>query len=76
MIECVLQVSPSVLKQMLSETMAIFNRCVGQILRIDCFDSDGDLELNVMDNGLQAPDYCHHTSWIEPECVELMRREM
>ncbi len=68
----VMQVPPLVLEQCPSETIEIFNRCVGQTLRVDGFDTYGHLELNVMDSGLQAPDYCHHTIWIEPECVELI----
>lgn len=68
----VVQIPPSVLEQCPPETVAIFNRCIGQTLRIDGFDSYGHLELNVMDSGLQAPDYCHHTIWIEPEFVALI----
>lgn len=68
----VLQVPPSVLEKMPLETITIFRRCVGQILSIEGFDNRGHLELNVMDNGSQAPNSCHHTIWIEPEYVELV----
>lgn len=66
----VLQVPPSVEQQMPQETRELFRRCVGQLLRIDGIDDYGHLELNVMDDGSQAPDYCHHTIWIEREFVE------
>ena len=66
----VLRVPPSVDEQMPEETRQIFRRCVGQILRIDGFDDYGHLELNVMDDGSQAPDHCDHSIWIELEFVE------
>ena len=52
------------------ETREIFRASVGHVLRIERFDDNGYLELNVMDDGSQAPDYCQHTIWIEPEFVE------
>ena len=59
------------------ETRQIFQRCVGQILRVDGFDDYGHLELNVMDDGSQCAagetktaDHCFHRIWIEPEFVE------
>jgi hypothetical protein len=51
-------------------TPQIFERVIGKTLRIEGFDEHGNLELNVLDDGSQAPDYCHHTIWIEPEFVE------
>jgi tRNA(Ile)-lysidine synthase len=50
-------------------TRSLFAKCVGKVLRIDGFNKYGLLELNVLDNGTQAPNYCHHTIWIEPEHV-------
>jgi hypothetical protein len=58
------------------ETLQIFQRCVGQILRVDGFDDYGHFELNVMDDGSQSPDHCTHTIWIEPEFVEYVTSEM
>ncbi|PWU12352.1 MAG: hypothetical protein C5B50_21595 [Verrucomicrobia bacterium] len=52
------------------ETREIFRKCVGQILRIDGFDQHGHLEVNVLDDGTQSPDYCAHTIRIEPEFVQ------
>lgn len=66
----VLRVPPSVEAEMPVETKRIFRRCVGQILRVDGFDDHGHLELNVRDDGSQAPDHSRHTIWIEPEFVE------
>ena len=66
----VLRVPPEVDRLMPEETREIFRRCVGQVLCIDSFDDYGHLELNVLDDGSQAPNGCHHTIWIEPECVE------
>lgn len=66
----VLQVPPQVLEKMSPESIKIFKRCVGQVLRIDDLNDIGWLELNVMDDGSQAPNYCYHTIWIEPEYVE------
>jgi len=51
-------------------TPELFQRVVGKTLRIDGFGEYGHLELNVLDDGSQAPDYCHDTIWIEPEFVE------
>jgi hypothetical protein len=51
-------------------TPQLFQRVLGKTLRIDGFGRYGHLELNVLDDGSQAPDYCHHTIWIEPEFVQ------
>jgi len=51
-------------------TRSLFAKCVGKVLRIDGFNQYGELELHVLDNGTQDPGCCHHTIWIEPECVE------
>jgi len=51
-------------------TPQLFQRVVGKTLRIDGFGEFGHLELNVLDDGARAPDYCHHTIWVEPEFVE------
>ncbi len=56
----------------LVKTVALFGRCVGQVLRVEDI-RDGELELNVKDDGSQAPNYCYHTIWIEPECVERVK---
>lgn len=66
----VVRVPPSVEREMPHETIELFRRCVGQILRVDGFGEHGHLELNVRDDGTQAADYCEHTIWIEPEFVE------
>jgi len=58
----------------LVETVALFGRCVGQVLRVeDVRDSDGELVLYVNDDGSQAPNSCGHIIWIEPECVERVK---
>lgn len=51
-------------------TPELFGRVVGKTLRVDGFGRYGHLELNVLDDGSQAPDSCHHTIWIEPEFVK------
>ena len=56
-----------------ADSAALFQRCIGQVLRIDGITEHGYLELNVMDDGSQSPDYCQHTIWIEPECVEAFK---
>ena len=72
----VLQVSSSVQKWTHQETHELFQRCVGQVLRVDDIrELDGELELNVMEDGSQAPNCMYHTIWIEPECVELAKEE-
>ena len=54
-------------------TSELFQRVVGKTLRIDGLGEYGHLELNVLDDGSQAPDYCHHTIWIEPKFVQAVR---
>ena len=66
----VVLVPPMVEKEMPPETIGLFERCVGRVLRVDGFDEHGHLELNVANDGSQAPDYSQHTIWIEPEFVE------
>ncbi len=51
-------------------TPELFARVVGKTLRVDGFGRYGHLELNVLDDGSQAPDCCHNTIWIEPEFVK------
>ena len=51
-------------------TPKLFARVLGKTLRVDGFGRYGHLELNVLDDGSQAPDSCHHTIWIEPEFVK------
>ena len=51
-------------------TPELFQRVLGKTLRIDGFGRYGHLELNVLDDGSQAPNYCHHTIWIESEFVK------
>lgn len=51
-------------------TPELFQRVLGKTLRIDGFGRYGHLELNVLDDGSQAPDHGHHTIWIEPELVK------
>ena len=64
------RVPPSVEREMPSETVELFRRCIGQVFRVDGFGEYGHLELNVSDDGSQAPDDSKHTIWIEPEFVE------
>ena len=66
----VVQVPPGLHDEASIGTPQLFQRVVGKTLRIDGFGEFGHLELNVLDDGSQAPDYCHHTIWIEPEFVE------
>ena len=61
----------SVGQEIPEETVELFRRCVGHIFRVDGFDENGHLELNVADEGSQAPDDALHTIWIEPEFVEI-----
>ncbi len=68
----VIRVPPSVEQEMPTETVELFKRCVGQVLRIDGFGKYGLLELNVSDDGSQSTDYCKNTIWIEPEFVEIV----
>lgn len=68
----VAQVPPSVDPGMPPETVELFRRCLGQVLRVDAIDEHGHLELNVTSDGRQAPDSSHHTIWIEPEFVSLV----
>jgi hypothetical protein len=53
-----------------AETVELFRRCVGQTFRVDGLGEYGHLELNVCDDGSQAPDYSKHTIWIESAFVE------
>ena len=66
----VMQVPPDLDDSAGIGTPEIFQRALGKTLRIDGFGRYGHLELNVLDGGSQAPDYCHHTIWIEPEFVK------
>lgn len=56
-----------------ASTQAIYNAAFYLPLRIDGIDRNGGpdwLELNVMDDGSQAPDYCHHTLCVLTDEVE------
>ena len=66
----VVQIPPDLNDAAGIDTPELFQRVVGKTLRIDGFERYGHLELNVLDDGSQASDYCHHTIWIEPEFVE------
>ncbi len=68
----IVRAPPSVGREIPAETLELFKRCVGHIFRVDGFDEYGHLELNVADEGSQAPDYSTHTIWIEPEFVEII----
>jgi len=68
----VIRVPPSVEQEMPDETVELFRRCVGQTIRVEGLGEYGHLELNVSDDGSQAPDYSKHTILIEPEFVELV----
>ena len=63
-------VPPLVAQHCPPETSELFARCVGQVLRVEDVDREGCLELNVLDDGSQAPNYCFHTIYVEPEFVE------
>ena len=52
------------------ERRELFQRCAGQILRVEAIDSYGSLELHVLDDGSQSPDRHHHILFIEPQHVE------
>jgi hypothetical protein len=65
----ILQVPPMVEQKMPPDVVELFRRCVGPVFRIDGIDERGHPELNVAADGAQAPDYCQHTIWIEPEFV-------
>jgi hypothetical protein len=66
----VIQVPPDLSDAAGIGTPELFQQVLGKTLRIDGFGRHGHLELNVLDDGSQAPDYCHHTIWIEPEFVK------
>lgn len=66
----VVRVPPLVEREMPPETVELFQRCLGQILRVDGFGKYGHLELNVRDDGSQAAGHRDQTIWIEPEFVE------
>ena len=66
----VLRVPPPVAQQMPEETREIFRRSVGHVFRVEGIGKYGHLEINVTDDGVQAPNCCHHTIWIESEHVE------
>lgn len=68
----VLQVPPGLHDASGIGTPELFRRVVGKTLRIDGFGQYGHLELNVLDDGSQAPDPSHHTIWIEPAFVEAL----
>ena len=70
----VLKVPPQVEREMPPETRELFRKTVGNVFKVDSFGEYGHLELNVQNDGTQAPDYCHHTIWIESEFVELAER--
>lgn len=65
----VLKVPPAVEQQMPQDIRQLFQRCVGQVLRIEDIDEHGHLEFWITDEGLQAPDCTKHSIWIEPEFV-------
>ena len=66
----VVQVPPRLHDAAGIDTPELFQRVLGKTLRIEGFGRYGHLELNVLDEGSQAPNYCHHTIWIEPEFVK------
>ena len=55
------------------ESRGIFAAVVGQTLRVDEVAADsGCLVMNVRLDGSQAPDWCQHTIWLEPEFAVLV----
>ena len=52
-----------------NETALFFERCVGNVFRVQDFDKHGQLELWVTEEGLQALNVLAHTIFIEPEYV-------
>ena len=68
----VMQVPPYLYRDDLvdNETASFFERCLGNVFRIEDFDKHGQLELWVTDAGLQAPNVLAHSIYIEPEYVE------
>ncbi len=53
-----------------NETASFFERCLGNVFRVEDFDRHGQLELWVTDEGAQAPNVHAHSIFIEPEYVE------
>jgi hypothetical protein len=52
-----------------NDTALFFERCVGNVFRVEDFDKHGQLELWVTEEGFQAPNILAHTIFIEPEYV-------
>ena len=48
-------------KPHLTRIILILRRCVGRVYRVDGFDNYGQIEINVYENGLPAPDCCYET---------------
>ncbi len=54
-----------------NETALFFERCVGNVFRVEDFDKHGHLELWVTEEGFQSPNVVAHSIFIEPEYVML-----
>lgn len=53
-----------------AEAKAVFAAVIGRVLRVDDVDCDtGCVAVNVHADGSQADDWCHHTLWVDPQCV-------
>ncbi|MBC8138169.1 MAG: hypothetical protein H8F28_20000 [Fibrella sp.] len=57
----------SIGKPEFADSVALVRRCVGNVYRVDGFDKWGQVEINVYEDGTQAPNYCYHTLWLESE---------
>jgi hypothetical protein len=69
----VIAVPPLVIEQMPEETIKLFQKCVGQELRIVGFNEEYELlEFHVEDDGAQSKEDTNHTIWLEPEYVEMV----
>ena len=63
----VLQVPLEAERALPGETRELFQRCVGNVLRVERIDEFGALEVHVLENGAQAPDRHHHILFIDPQ---------
>ena len=67
----VLQVPLEAERALPGETRELFQRCVGNVLRVERIDEFGALEVHVLENGAQAPDRHHHILFIDPQYAEI-----
>ena len=57
-------------RSMSDERRELFRRCAGKVLRVEGIDEFGALELHILDDGSQSPDYRHHVLFIDPQYAE------